>query len=66
MYDVSHPDFEQSVMHHIGKAVGKTTLTPNFMLQEFLTDRATAESMTSYVFDKAELEKLQKDILENP
>jgi hypothetical protein len=58
MYDVSHPDIETSVMYHIGKAVGKTTFAPEFMIKEYLTDPATAQAMTSYVFDKSELEKL--------
>lgn len=64
--DQMHPEIEQSVMWHISKVVGKANLAPPEMAKAYLTNPEAAKTMQVYTFDKEELKKLQKDILENP
>lgn len=64
--DVEHPMIQQSVMWHLSEVVGKANLSPEVMMKTYLTDPESAKEMTSYVFDKEALQKLQRDLLENP
>ena len=61
-----HPDLKQSFLWHLSSAIGKQTLAPPELAKKFLTEPKTAQALTTFTFDKAELERLRADILENP
>jgi hypothetical protein len=61
-----HPQIQQSVMWHLSKVVGKANLAPIEMIKSYLTDPKRAKEVTTYVFDKDQLKKMQKDLIENP
>ena len=64
--EMEHPDIKQSFLWHLSSAVGKQTLAPAELAKKFLTDPKTAQALTTFTFDKTELERLRADILENP
>jgi hypothetical protein len=64
--ETEHPMIKQSVMWHLSQVVGKQNLLPEVMLKTYLTNPEAAQQMTAYVFDKEGLQKLQRDLFENP
>lgn len=64
--ELEHPDIQQSVMWHLSKVIGKQSLMPKNLLKTYLTDPEAAKNLTTYVFDKEALQKLQRDLLQNP
>ena len=64
--EMEHPDIKQSFLWHLSSAVGKLTLAQAELAKNFLTDPKTAQALTTYTFDKTELERLRADSLENP
>ena len=64
--EMEHPDIKQSFLWHLSSAVGKQTLAPVELAKKFLTDPKTAQALTTFTFDKKELERLRADILDNP
>lgn len=61
-----HPDIKRTFMWHLGNTVGKANLAPPEMMKTFLTDPEAAKTLSAYTFDKAALEKLQRDLIQNP
>ena len=64
--DMEHPEIKQSFLWHLSSAIGKQTLAPPELAKKFLTDSKTAQSLTTYTFDKKELERIRADVLANP
>ncbi len=52
-------------MYHLSKVIGKATIAPYESIKLFLTDPIAAKSLSTYVFDKQQLENLRKDLIEN-
>ena len=63
---MEHPDIQRSVLWHLSKVIGKQSLAPQEMMRQYLTDPNFKNSTDVFTIDKKELEKLQKDLLENP
>jgi hypothetical protein len=63
---MEHPDIKKSFLWHLSSAIGKQTIAPAEIAKKFLTEPKTAQALTTFTFDKAELERLRSDILENP
>lgn len=61
-----HPELQRSVLYHLSKAVGKTTLAPVELARQYMTNPDMAKQLTHYTFDLKELKALRKDILSNP
>ena len=53
-------------MWHLSKIVGRAQLAPREMMKLYQTNPQAAKQMTALTFDKTELERLQKDLIENP
>jgi len=53
-------------MWHLGNTIGKANLAPAEMMKTFLTDPEAAKTLSTFTFDKPALEKLQRDLMENP
>ncbi len=64
--EMEHPEIKNSFLWHLSSAIKKQTLAPPEIAKKFLTDSKTAQGLTTFTFDKAELERLRSDILENP
>jgi hypothetical protein len=64
--EMEHPEIQKSFLWHLSSAIGKQTIAPAEIAKKFLTEPKTAEALTTFTFDKAELEKLRSDILANP
>jgi hypothetical protein len=63
---MEHPDIKRSFLWHLSSAIGKESLVPPELAKKFLTDPKIANSLTTFTFDKVELERLRADILNNP
>ena len=61
-----NPDIKKSFIWHLGKTISRANLAPAEMMKTFLTDPAATKTLSTFTFDKDALEKLQKDLLENP
>jgi len=64
--EMEHPDIQKSFLWHLSSAIGKQTIAPAEIAKKFLTDPKTAQALTTFTFNKGELERLRSDILENP
>jgi hypothetical protein len=64
--EMQHPHAHQSFLAHLAKAIGKASIAPPELAKAYLTSGEKAKLLTTYTFDKAELEKLRDDILANP
>ncbi len=64
--DMEHPDLHKSFLSYLSKAIGKSTIAPAEVVKAYLTSGDKARSLTTYTFDKGELERLRDDILANP
>ena len=66
--EMEHPELSNTFMWHLSKAIGKTSLAPPELAKAYLTDRSgeVRKQLTSFTFDKMELEKLRADLLANP
>jgi hypothetical protein len=62
----SHPDIQKSVLHHLSSVVGKASIAPRELAKQYLTDGNLKNQLSLFTFNKEELIKLRKDILENP
>jgi hypothetical protein len=64
--EMEHPDINKSFLSYLSKAIGKSAIAPPELAKAYLTSGDRAKSLTSFTFDKGELEKLRDDILANP
>ena len=64
--EMDHPDIARSFLWQLAAAVGKQTLAPPELAKKFITEPATAQALTTYTFDRGELERLRDDIMKNP
>lgn len=64
--DMEHPLLKKSVMHHLSSVVKKNNFTPVEMTKAYLTTPNAKKLMESYIFDKEDIEKLRRDIFDNP
>jgi len=64
--EMEHPEIKNSFLWHLSSAIQKQTLAPPEIAKKFLTDSKTAQALTTFTFDKGELERIRSDILENP
>ena len=64
--EMEHPELASSWLAQLGKAVGKKNFTPLELTKAYMTDAKLARQMNLFTFDKAELEKLRRDLLANP
>lgn len=64
--EMDHPDINKSFLSYLSKAIGKSAIAPPELAKAYLTSGDRASSLTSFTFDKGELEKLRDDILANP
>ena len=63
---MDHPDLQNSPIFHLTKAVGRITMTPHEMAKAYLTDPDLRKQMTLLTLDPKELERIYKDILDQP
>lgn len=66
MREMEHPDIRKSFLWHLSKAIGKISIAPKELAKQYLTNPSLKKQSTMFTFDKEELIKLRKDILENP
>jgi hypothetical protein len=64
--DSEHPDIQKSFLWYLSKAIGKVNIAPPELAKQYLTNPNIKKHSTLYTFDKKELIKLRKDILQNP
>lgn len=64
--DVNSPWIQKSPLFHLSKAIGRTSISPVELTQEYLTNPAARKQLSMLTIDKEELLKLQDDIYSNP
>lgn len=64
----SHPEVGKSFLTLLASAVGKRSLVVPELAKAYITDKSgkVAKNLTLFTFDKEELLKLRRDILQNP
>jgi hypothetical protein len=50
-------------MYHLSKVIGKATIAPYESVKLFSSDREAANSLSTFIFDKKQLENLRKDLI---
>jgi hypothetical protein len=64
--EMDHPELQSSFLYYFSKIVGRTNIAPIELGKKYLTDPSMHNKMNLFTFDKEELLKLRRDILENP
>jgi hypothetical protein len=64
--EMEHPDIQKSFLWHLSKAIGKRNITPPELAKQYLTNPDLHKTMNLFTFDKEELLRLRRDILERP